>query len=324
MKTILFVVVLAMIAAAGLLADRDIDRIGTEFTVVTLNASWLFDGVGEESFSTAPQTPEEAEAHLDAVAAYLASVDPDYINLEEVEDEAMLARLNAKLGGGYAPVFVQGTDDYTGQDVAALSRYPVVDAGRSDAEVRYPVAGSQFTRPMGRQDVAKHYWATVDVDGREITFIGVHFLAYPDDIERAVRREAEASIIRTVAADALIRGNDVIVLGDFNDFDTDVCDAAGNRPISCVDRLLKDVDPASPGDELVNVASGIPAAERYTYWYDVDHDGIDDGDAEHSQIDHIYASRDLASDLVSATIDHSYPAGSVSDHWPVLATFALP
>ncbi len=296
----------------------------TSFTVVALNAWWLFDGIGEEEFSTAPQSPEEAEAHLADVASYLASVDPDFISLAEIEDRSMLDRLNEKLGDGYRPIFVQGTDGETGQDVAALSRYPVTETGRSDVWVRYPIPESSLRGPMGSEAVYKHYWATAEVGGRTIALIGLHLLAYPDELQRAVRREAQASIIGDLAKGFLDAGHEVIVLGDVNDFDADVCDAAGNEPRTCVGRLLKDVDPDRDGDELVNVCDRLEQRERYTYWYDRNRNGIDDGDEEHSQIDHIYASHGLIPYLTDVRIDHSYEARTVSDHWPVIATFEFP
>ncbi len=45
---------------------------------------------------------------------------------------------------------------------------------------------------------------------------------------------------------------------------------------------------------MVNVAGSIPQSERYTYWYDENRNGIDDGPEEHSMIDHMYVSRGLA------------------------------
>jgi len=296
----------------------------TSWTVVALNACWLFDGEGEETFSTAPQCPEDAEAHLADVAAYLAGVDADFISIAEIEDEAMLARLNEGLGNGYHPVFVQGTDDHTGQDVAALSRLPVVASGRTDAEVRYPIPESRLRAPHGTEDVAKHYWATTEIGGRTVTLIGVHLLAYPDDLSRVTQREAEASLLRDLARGFLDAGHEVIVLGDVNDFDAEVLDAAGNEPRSCVTRLLKDVDPDREGDELVNACERLDPSERYSYWYDRNHNGLDDGAEEHSQIDHLYVSRGLVPYLVEVRIDRAYEAGTVSDHWPIVATFEFP
>ena len=294
------------------------------FVVVALNACWLFDGVGEEEFSTAPQNPAEAEEHLSDVAAYLAAIAPGFISLAEIEDAAMLDRLNEKLGGEYHAIFVQGTDDYTGQDVAALSRFQVVESGRSDATVHYPVPESRLRAPQGVEGAAKHFWATTEIAGMPVTLIGVHLLAYPDDLQRVTRREAQASVIRDLAKEFLDAGHEIIILGDVNDFDGEVCDAAGNEPRTCVDRLLKDIDPDREGDELINVCARLEPCDRYSYWYDRNGNGIDDSDEEHSQIDHMFVSRGLEPYLVDVRIDRSYEARTVSDHWPIVATFEFP
>ncbi|MBU1049710.1 endonuclease/exonuclease/phosphatase family protein [Candidatus Bipolaricaulota bacterium] len=319
-------VALVLILLSGLSVGESHSSLGTAgFTVLALNACWLFDGIGEEAFYTAPQCEEDAEDHLTKVATYLGTVDADFIAIEEIESAAMLHRLNVKLGGQYHEIFVEGTDDSTGQDVAALSRVPVVAMGRSAATQRYPIPGSSFRAPMGTEDVAKNYWASIELGSETITFIGVHLLAYPDDLQRAVRREAQALIIGNLAKDFLNAGHQVVILGDINDFDSFVCDAAGNEPISCVDELLKDIDPEIEGDELVNIAASLPQDERYSYWYDINRNGIDDGAEEHSMIDHMFVTQGLADTLIDVRIDHAgYAARTVSDHWPIIATFAIP
>jgi len=323
-----FLLASALLAAGdrGDVGSRSIAQVAgpTTFTVVALNACWLFDGVGEGDFSTAPQSPEEAESHLRSVASYLTSVVAAFIAIAEIEDAAMLDRLNEKLGGGYHALFVQGTDEGTGQDVAALSRCPVEASGRSDACVRYPVPESRLRGPQGIGEVAKHFWAATRIGGRTISLIGVHLLAYPDELNRVTRREAQASIVRDLAKTFLNAGHEVIVLGDINDFDSEVLDAAGNEPRSCVDRLLKDVDPDLAGDELVSASARLDPSERYTYWYDRNRNGVDDGAEEHSQLDHIFVSSGLVPYLIDIRIDRAYEAGAVSDHWPVIATFEFP
>lgn len=295
------------------------------FTVIELNACWLFDGIGEQQFSTAPQCEEDAEKHLSDIAAYLDPLAADVIVIEEIESGDMLHRLNEKLGGRYQEIFVEGTDNYTGQDVAVLSAFPVLEMGRTDAVQAYPIPESSFRAPMGREGVDKHLWATLEIDGRLVTVIAVHFPAYPDDIMRAVPREAQASIVRELAAGFLDAGHDVVIAGDINDFDSLVLDAAGNEPISCVDTLLRDIDSNIEGDELINAATLVDQEDRYTYWYDANRNGIDDGPSEHSMIDHIYVSRALAQSIVKVRIDHDgYDAFTVSDHWPVIVTFARP
>jgi len=320
---------IGLLLAVGFVTPVEQTVAGSEidggFTIVTLNACWLFDGEGEEDFYAAPQSTEEAEEHLTNVANYLSTIDADFITIEEIESADMLHRLNEKLGGEYYEIFVQGTDDHTGQDVAGLSRFPISATGRSDETQHYPIPNSRFRAPMGTEDVAKHFWATIEIGEETITFIGLHLLAYPDDLERVVRREAQALIIQNLAKGFLDLGHEVIILGDVNDFDSAVCDAADNEPRSCVDTLFKDIDPESEGEEMVNAAESIPQAERYTYWYDKNRNGIDDGPEEHSMIDHVYVSRNLASQIMDVRIDHTgYEAHTVSDHWPVIVEFNLP
>jgi len=320
------IVALGLIVLSAFQIEQHPDVSSAEsFTVVALNASWLFDGIGEESFNTAPQCEADAESHLQDVATYLGSLDADFISIEEIESADMLHRLNEKLGGAYIEVFVEGTDDYTGQDVAALSRVPVLAMGRTDATQRYPIPGSRFRAPMGTEEVSKNVWATVKLGDKTVTFIAVHLLAYPDDLQRAVRREAQALIIQQLAKSFFDQGHEVVILGDINDFDSEVCDAADNQPRSCVDALFKDIDADTDGAELANIAQFLPQDERYSYWYDINGNGVDDGAQEHSMIDHMYVTQSLAELLIDVRIDHEgYAARTVSDHWPVIASFAVP
>jgi len=150
--------------------------------------------------------------------------------------------------------------------------------------------------------------------------IGLHFLAFPDDPDRCSQREAQASVIKGLAGTALNEGNSVVVLGDLNDFDETVVDAAHNKPISKVLDLIRDPLPITQGDELSNVAAHIKeSSQRYSYWYDRNVDCKTEQD-ELSLIDHVLLSNDLTPFISAAAVDHSYGASCntyESDHWPV-------
>ncbi|MCD6141385.1 MAG: endonuclease [Thermoplasmata archaeon] len=290
------------------------------FTIAAFNAEWLFDGVNDRF---APWTsPTAADAHLARIGSVIAALGADYVSLEEVEDARILGRLADLLSAfGYEQIFVQGRDTATGQDVAALSRIPPDRVGRTDARAKYPIFSSNLTCKSGSKGVSKNYWAELEIGVIPVTVIGVHFLAFPDRCDRAVKREAQALVIARLARDALRQGREVIVLGDMNDFDGTVLDASSDRPISIVLKTLKDPDPTRPGDELHNACDRIPQSERYTAWYDRNRNGrYDPGDAL-SQIDFILVSSGLYSRLTEVQIDHSAPPGWASDHWPVVVTF---
>lgn len=293
------------------------------FTVVTLNAQWLFDGVDD---SHAPWKSEKAATvHLKHVFEVLNALHADYISLEEVEDASMLSRLASSfVDDPYTEIFVQGKDTCTGQDVCALSTILPDAYGRTDERSDYPIPASTLANnKIGNKGVSKNYWVELDLFGIPVTIIGVHFLAYPDRRDRGVQREAQAVVIARLVLDALNEGREVIVLGDMNDFDGSVLDSNSDLPITRVLETLKDPDLAVPGEELHNVCERIPQTERYTDWYDRNENEIDELGNEHSQIDFILVSEGLYDRVTNVRIDHSSPPGWASDHWPIVVSFVF-
>ncbi|MDX1531195.1 MAG: endonuclease/exonuclease/phosphatase family protein, partial [Rhodothermales bacterium] len=228
--------------------------------IATLNAEFLFDGLGSEGQASFPWQgdPAAARVHRDSLARVIRLLDADVLMLQEVENrEALQMLIDESLSDlGYEAHFVQGKDTFTGQDVALLSRVPVEEVGRTDE--RAPVGTS-------RQDygVSKNMWARLSLDGVPTTLIGVHFLARPDDLERRPRREAQAEVIRRLVEQEHAAGRAVAVLGDFNDFDPDVPDRAGSAPITDVLEIVKEAGPG-PEDDLRSVLGEVPQEKRYT------------------------------------------------------------
>jgi endonuclease/exonuclease/phosphatase family metal-dependent hydrolase len=296
---------------------------GTEVTIVTFNSRWLFDGLNE-TYRNAPQTREIADAHLMDVANLLRPYDADIIALQEIEDYNMLKRLADLLGGSYELLFVQGNCP-TGQDVGILSRYPVLDFGRTDETVSFPIEGSGLSCLSGSVGVVKNLWANLDVEGTRVTIITTHLLAYTEDCNQAIQREAEAIALRNMANDVgLANGREIILLGDLNDYDNMVPDRRGSESMSIALKLLKDLDPDTPGDELVSTSELLSQSERYTAWWDRDQDGVDNAGDWKTQIDFILVSPGLFESITEVWIDHASPAGAVSDHWPTIVTLDLP
>jgi len=66
--------------------------------------------------------------------------------------------------------------------------------------------------------------------------------------------------------------------------------------------------------------------ERYTSWYDINNNCIDDGGKEHTMIDQFMMSNSMIKYLTSVSIDHAYTASCssmYSDHWPIIVDFNL-
>lgn len=319
----------ALLALAGLLFhaptaradDRRPDK--TRLTVMTYNAEFMWDGVApEEGNVEFPRKGNKllAEAHMQKVAAVIIASDPDVVNLVEVENLAALTALNDKflIGRGYKPYLVNGTDVSTGQDVGLLTRIdPAAPPARDDRK------GASGTT---RKAVSKNYVARLPVGTTTVAVIGTHLLARPGDHSRRFQREAQADAIRGMARDRAAAGDQVIVLGDLNDYDGSAAaaDHVNSLPVSNVLQILRSMDPADPADDLFNVAALVPKGVRYTAFWDQNQNGLVDSPAELTGIDHILVSATLRAAIDVADMPHATPAGSVSDHFPVVVRFKTP
>ena len=288
--------------------------------IATLNTEFMFDGRGDEgqaSFAWKGD-PTAARAHRNRIGAILRMLDADVVMLEEVEDQETVDLLvgESLAGLGYASYFVQGMDRFTGQDVALLSRLPVEKIGRSDERAPVGATGEDY-------GVSKHMYARMSLGGRPVTLIGLHFLARPDDPGRASKREAQAEVIRRLVEKEGEAGRAVIVLGDFNDFDGDVPDLAGSRPITDVLARVKRAGPG-PADDLKSVLADVPQTQRFTAHYDRNDDGaVDPGTEELSALDHILLSPALYRAVREVHFVHAYDPPQYTDHFPIVVTLGL-
>jgi exonuclease III len=107
------------------------------------------------------------------------------------------------------------------------------------------------------------------------------------------------------------------MLGDFNAFDRETPDR-NNSPSTCstID-ILKDIDPARKGNELMSVAALIPKERRYSDWVDWDQNGVVDS-TELSMLDYILISRTIAKQIKKAgVLSQGYDPRKTADHFPV-------
>lgn len=303
----------------------------SNFRVVQFNAEWLFvDGFDNCPGTTCPwKIKADADKHLSSIAKVISDLNPDLVNLCEVEscDELTLLTQNSLLSSrGYKPYMIQGTDSSTGQDNGMLTKVdPTADLIRTEARVSYPIPGTTCSSPYtGTYGVSKHYITTFKINGMDIVVVSVHLLAFPDDQTRCVEREAQATVIQQALDPYISKGYEAIVLGDINDWDAQVLDSNNNKPISSVADILKG---KGKSWTLTNVASKLTTSERYSEWYDENDDCVY-SPTENSMIDHIFVSKGLLNKVTNVFIAHSEYAQSCndfyySDHWPVVVDFKI-
>ena len=289
---------------------------------------------------------DAARAHIELVAAVLSrNGPPDLMALQEVEGCDVLRTVADALARGaggaeYDALFVKGRDTYTGQNVAVLARRGLGAAGAAERDERREAYGCGYAAAeMPTSGVSKHLIARFDVEGLgRVSLVVVHLKAFPTDARSCAQREAQAAVVQAVVRSEMAAGNEVIVLGDFNDYIDSPPDARDSAPRSRVLRMLSsdvDGDEACCGDgDLFPIVDeeAVPKAERYTSVYDMDDSMLAGPPAavvdrrssgKLSQIDHILATRGIKDRVRRVWIDHEHNPDLVSDHWPVFVELDL-
>jgi endonuclease/exonuclease/phosphatase family metal-dependent hydrolase len=194
------------------------DPIGSRraFAVATYNVERFFDtqcdssdcgGSAYEEFPSLSQFERQA----DRLAAAMASLDADVLLLQEVETQACVDALTARLGPDF-PAAVIGELGWAGSvDVAVISKWPIARVQRhADAPIPHPING---TTTFAREFLE----VELDVEGAAVIVFVAHFKSkFNDD---RWRRVGEATAAREIVSARIADRPDAMVImgGDLND-----------------------------------------------------------------------------------------------------------
>ena len=314
------------------IGDRRKDK--SKLRLVQYNVEWLF--IDYYSSMDCPgngctwKNLTEAQTHMDYVAKRIQDINPDIINFCEVEGCDELNMLKDKLDGSYVPYLKKGTDTGTGQNVGMLTRVdPLKSLYRTELKYNYPIPGSNcgYTGSVSSTGVSKHYITEFKFNGMNVAFIAAHLIAIPTDSARCAQREAQASVLQTVIVDYINKDYEVIMIGDFNDYDAEVLDMNSDKPKSVVLDILKGLKGDFAGKyELNNIAETIVQSERYSDWWDSDNNCNTASKYDYSMIDHVLVTDSIRKNIVNTFIYHGYNeyCGKYdSDHYPVVVDLMI-
>jgi exonuclease III len=304
--------------------------------VVQYNVEWLF--IDYYAPADCPgsgcswHTDSDARDHLSHVSEILTDLQPDILNVCEVEGSKELEMLNDELGGQYDTWFVQGTDTSTGQNVGMLTTIPLTaNLTRSVETMDYPLPDTRCGADddmRGSTGVSKHYISEFTLGSTRVALIAAHLLAKPTDPGRCVKREAQAQVLQHIVREYIGRGSEVLLLGDFNDYDGDIPDINNHQPISRVLDILKghdDDDPNAPY-RLISAAQRISSENRYTNWWDSDSNCGTQSAEDYAMIDHALMTPGLYNFLENVFVYQAYDeyCGKIdSDHYPLVLDFEM-
>ena len=315
------------------IGDRRINK--DKLRLVQYNVEWLF--IDYYSPMNCPGSgctwvnQSEADIHMDYVTKVVKELNPDIINFCEIEGCDELSMLKDKLNDNtYNTYLKKGTDTSTGQNVGMLTRVdPLVNLYRTELKYSYPISGSKcgYTGSGGSSGVSKHYITEFKLNGYNIAFIATHLLAIPTDSTRCAQREAQASVLQNIIFSYISKDYEIIMLGDFNDYDAEVLDINGNKPTSRVLDILKGNQGELSGlYTLYNVAEEIVQNERYSDWWDSDNNCNTSSQKDFSMIDHVLVTDAIRKNIADVYIYHGYNeyCGKYnSDHFPVVVDLIL-
>lgn len=307
-------------------SDRRTDK--KYFRLVQYNVEWLFIDQYKDcpGSSCTWSNDTEADIHMKWISNVLNDIDGDYINFCEIEGCDELNILKSLTNDNYNSYLIKGKDTATGQNVGVLSKIdPIVDLQRSEDREVYPIKGSScnYTSDSGTYGVSKHYYTILNINNISIAIIGAHLIAYPTDKMRCSYREAQALVLQKIISELYIN-NEIIVIGDLNDYDGIELDINSHKPKSRVLEILKgNYSPYNISYSLYPVSTFIEQQERYTEWYDANANCKQDK-SDLSMIDHVLVSPNLYNKIINVLPYHLYSQycnSYNSDHWPIIIDF---
>lgn len=312
----------------------------TPVRIMTFNAEWLV--YTEDETTKDPWGPEYTlNEHFERIAGVIESLEPDIVNLVEVTSadavDYLLAILHDKGLSGYSAFHIESNDSSTGQDIAVITRHTpdVIDGAQirkfystgagSEWRANYTWETSSGLTKHKHTSVSKNAVYCFTIDGHKLGFLGLHLKALPSSASSNGQRTGQSVVAQKIIREEIVaHGYLPVVLGDLNDYDSDVPDRSSSVSMTDVLANLKDYDASISGDELVNAASMIDRQfDRYTAHWDKNSDGRPDENEPMTMIDHILLHEDLVPFIERVFIDHGH-GSQTTDHWPVIVDLILP
>ncbi len=234
-----------------------------QLTVATWNLEWFYDeykGDNRSDLSRKLSAPSRAawEWKRDSVAAAIAAIRPDILALQEVENKKVLRYLCQSLDRNhdlkYRIAFIEGSDVFTEQDVAILYRSGLVSYCRH--EQSWEMFRSKQYYNVSKHIVGHFEWGT-GKEKERLALMNVHLRSRA---EGAPVRRRQAKLVRKWIEPWLAAGHHVIVTGDFNAEQTAGDDDAG-RTIG----IITGKQTGDTRDDLVDLHTRIPTELRQTH-----------------------------------------------------------
>jgi endonuclease/exonuclease/phosphatase family metal-dependent hydrolase len=327
--------VVCLVAGSSSPAHGD-DGEARSVTIATWNLEWFYDDFqADNSSDLSRQQSAPTRADWDwkrrEVARVIAALRPTIMCLQEVENRDVVYKLLREIeeshGLQYRYAFIDGFDFATGQDVAIIYQYGLVEYSRREQTRAMYDSGEYYN--LSKHLIARFELGDAD-DPEELVIFNCHLRAMP---EQAELRQKQTRLIRHWMADSLAAGANVIITGDINSEEN----VGAETPAGEI-AILRGLTTPDTGDDLLDVHASLPADQSATHVSGRQYDRIffsaplAANDAHGSDLVFTRAAvrRDL---VVRGDVDgqehwdryYQLPADQrdLSDHYPLIAEFVF-
>lgn len=328
LRSLLGLSLLVLSAQASLADERP-----ASIRIATWNAEWFYDDFkADNKADVAKQNsaPSKAEWEwkLNEVARVISELQPTILALQEVENRDVIYKLTKVLEEKYKLkyryAFIDGFDFGTEQDVALMYQSGLVEFSRREQTEEMFASKDYYN--LGKHLIGRFEWGAGD-EKESLLLLTTHFRATPEQEEI---RKRQGRLVREWIKPALERGENVIVLGDFNSEHK----AAAPVPESDLG-IMSGWNTAETTDDLIDLHTQLPEELRSTHLLNKEYDRLLVSPAlmadAPDRVDLVFSRIITRQDLVvvgEQDKDHfnvfyqiTQSERDISDHYPVMAEF---
>ena len=257
------------------------------------------------------KSKQDVLEHLNFVSTIIKKINPDIVNLCEIQNYNSIQEILNNLDNSYSGYFVNDYQSINKQNVGLISKIKPNKIYKSN-DLQLITNSNKKCDNTTNISFRKHYVAEFYLNNIDIVLIGVHLKAFFDTYSNAIK-EAEIKIIRDIILSYDDNKHEFIVIGDFNDFDDDVLDIEEHKSRSNVFEILK------KDCNLFNANKKIKKSNRYS---DIYKDG---NNITYSLLDYVLVSKQLYYKIRNIFIYNNFDLFDKynSDHMPLVVDFEL-
>jgi hypothetical protein len=299
--------------------DRRVNK--NKLRIMQYNVEYLFLNYDNENNCPGKgctwKSNQDIMKHLEFISNIIKKLNPDIVNLCEIQNYNSLQGILNYLSPSYKGYFINDYTKINNQNIGLISRIAPNKLYKSNYSQLYPIIKSNCNYNESRNYVNfyKHYVAEFYINNINIVLIGVHLKAFFDS-ESCSKKEAQAEIIRNIIFNYKYNNKygfaEFIVIGDLNEYDNTVLDNQNDKSKSNVFKILE------KECKLINATKKIKKKNRISNKY------IDkQNNVQLSLLDYVLVSKNLYSKISNIFIYNTFNLNNKynSDHLPLIVDF---